>query len=61
MAANPLNIGTNFILRGMGNSQDQVGLSHSASCFLSPDVYICITAKKEKEKKNPPFFGGMYS
>lgn len=35
----------------MDDSQDQVGLSHSASCFLVLEVYIHAIAKAKKGKK----------
>ena len=37
----------------MDDSQDQVGSSHPASCFLVPEVYIHAIAKVKKGgKKN---------
>ena len=37
----------------MDDSQDQVGSSHPASCFLVPEVYIHAIAKLKKGgKKN---------
>ena len=52
----------------MDDSQDQVGLSHPASCFLVPEVYIHAIAKvkkggrgkkNNKKKKNPHLSVGL--
>ena len=63
MGANHLNIGTNLVLWMMDDSQDQVGLSHSASCFLVLEVYIHAIAKAKKgkkfNKKNPHLYVGL--